>query len=280
MKRIWSGLLCLMMLLGCSASGQPQGEEYELYFRARDLETVSGEDALVTRPLYLDYAPQGVEELAQVLMEALLEGPEDPLLQSTLPDGMEMLSLTVDGSQATVDLDTAYRTLSGVELALADYAIVLTLTQLPQIYYVKITVRGEELSYRSQQVLTARDVFRIPSEDVVSTVAAALYFPNEEGTLVAETRQLEIYEGETQVGTLVWALEDGPQEEGLLPIMPEGFGVTSVWMEEDTCYVNFSSATITEEVDLALIQESIDRSLRSLQSVNEVLFLVDGEFLR
>lgn len=39
-----------------------------------------------------------------------------------------------------------------MELSLADYAITLTLTQLPDVARVRITVLGEELDYRSRQV--------------------------------------------------------------------------------------------------------------------------------
>ena len=109
-----------------------------------------------------------------MLMQELLAGPQDETLRSTIPAGTALLSLDMEGSRALVDLSTPYGTLSGVALTLADQAITLTLTQLPDIMSVKITVRGRELAYREKQVFAARDVLLAPEGDVVSTVDVML----------------------------------------------------------------------------------------------------------
>ncbi len=156
---------------------------------------------------------------------------------------------------------------------------VFALTQLEEISSVKITVRGQELAYREKKVFQSRDVLLSPKEDVVATVQALLYFPDEEGGLQAEERMLDLFEGDTQVGAVARALEMGPETKGLSAIFPEGFRVRNLWLEEQTCYVNFSSLLLgylLEENEQVL--ESLCRSLCSLESVNEVRFLVDGEF--
>ena len=93
-----------------------------------------------------------------------------------------------------------------MELTLADQAITLTLTQLPDILSVQITVRGQELAYRSKQVFTARDVLVAPEGDVVGTAEVTLYFPDESGVLQPEERTLELYEGDTQVSAGRWKM--------------------------------------------------------------------------
>ena len=55
----------------------------------------------------------------------------------------------------------------------------------------------------------------------------------------------------------------------------------SVWLDQPVCYVNLSSAIVreleeTEAVPLAL--QALARSLCSLDTVEEVQFLVDGEY--
>lgn len=82
-------------------------------------------------------------ELAEYLVTELLAGPEDAALTSAIPEETTLLSLELDGTRAKVDLSSRYRLLSGVALALADYAITLTLTQLPEISAVSVTVRGQ-----------------------------------------------------------------------------------------------------------------------------------------
>ena len=64
--------------------------------------------------------------------------------------------------------------------------------------------------------------------------------------------------------------------------LPEGFQVKSVWLEEATCYVNLSSALLEglEDGAVRTALRALESSLRSLDAVEEVRFLVDGEFRR
>lgn len=66
-------------------------------------------------------------------------------------------------------MTSGYGGLSGVALTLADYAVTLTLTQLPEISTVSVTVRGRELGYRGSQVFAPDDVLLSTTEDVVDT---------------------------------------------------------------------------------------------------------------
>ena len=289
MKRLTAALCALLVLLsGCTyaavASRQEQ-ESYALYFRERELSAAPGGDALRAEQAYL---PDSVDrddtlQVAQALMEELLDGPLDETLRSPFPAGTALLSLALEGGRAVVDLSSAYGTLSGVSLTLADYAIALTLAQLPEISEVRITVRGQELAYRASQRFRPRDVLFTTTEDVVSTVTAVLYFLNGEGALTPEERTLDLYEGDTQVYAVARALENGPESKELSAVMPEGFRVKSVWLEEDVCYVNLSSAMLEglpQKTELQTAVYSLAKSLCSLDTVSEVRFLVDGEFAK
>lgn len=272
----------LLAICGCAygAATSQQGTPYDLFFVEADLSAVPGGDALRAETVYLEEGKEP-RELAEALMERLLAGPSDTTLKNPIPAGTELLSLELKGAQALVDLTSAYRSLSGVELTLADYAITLTLTQLPQIAVVSITVRGQELAYRDIQTFTPRDVLLSSNEDVIGTVLATLYFLDEENALAAEERTLDLYEGDTQTSAVVRALETGPEDRSLHPVQPEGFQVKSTWLEEDVCYVNLSSTqleTLPEDADLGLTLEALARSLCSLDTVDEVRFLVDGDF--
>lgn len=285
MKKLLPLLLCagvLLGLCGCvlTVADSRQGTPYKLYFLEADLAEAPGGDALRTETVYLEDGME-TQELAQTLMQCLLEGPRDTTLISPIPSGTELLSLELNGAHAKVDLTSSYRALSGVALTLADYAITLTLTQLPQIAVVGITVRGQELAYRDSQTFTARDVLLSSNEDVIGTVPVTLYFLNESGALAPEERTLDLYEGDTQVGAVVRALEEGPEDRSLHMAQPENFQVKSTWLEEDVCYVNLSSSqleTLEEGEDLSAALEALARSLCSLDTVEEVRFLVDGDF--
>lgn len=285
MKRLLSLLLCavtVLCLCGCALEGSDlqQGSPYDLYFVEADLRSVPGGDALRAETVYLEEGME-LQELAETLVECLLAGPTDTTLENPIPAGTSLLSVELKGAQAVVDLSSAYRSLSGVALSLADYAITLTLTQLPQIAVVNITVRGQELAYRDSQIFTARDVLLTSNEDVIDRVTVTLYFLDEAGDLAPEEQTLDLYEGDTQVSAVARALEVGPESRDLQAVQPEGFQVKSVWLEEDVCYVNLSSSqleNLPEDADLSVSLRALAMSLCSLDTVTEVRFLVDGDF--
>lgn len=278
MRRWLVGLLCALLLSGCGGTAANEGG-YDLYFQEKDLRAAAGDGVLRTETVQLQ--EESTEQLAHALMEALLAGPSDETLKNTIPAGTSLLSLELDGSRAVVDLSSPYQTLSGISLTLADQAVTLTLTQLPDILSVQITVRGQELAYRGKQIFTGRDVLLAPEGDVVGTAEVTLYFPDESGVLLPEGRTLELYEGDTLLDTVVQALEGGPLDEDLSAAFPAGFRPKAVWQEGEVCYVNLSSGLLPElpidgSVDMAL--SALAQSLCALDTVEETRFLVDGEF--
>ena len=258
MKKRWIAVLLCAALLAAFGWGQPrisgEGETYALYFLEADLSDAPGGDALRAEPLYIESGEvRDTRELAEYLVTELLAGPEDAALTSAIPEETTLLSLELDGTRAKVDLSSRYRLLSGVALALADYAITLTLTQLPEISAVSVTVRGQPLAYRDRQIFTARDVLFSSNEDVIDTLNATLYFLDETGGLTPVEMTLDLYEGDTQAGAVVKALLEGTEEKDWLSAIPEGFQVTSVRLEESTCYVDLPTAALPglpEEADL------------------------------
>ena len=273
-KRLCLAFLLLLPLLlaGCRRE-EPARTAYDLYFQEADLTYSAGESPFRTETVYLyDAETDAAPRLAEALVRELLKGPADETLKSTFPAGTTLLSLEIEGDRARVDLSPSYESLSGVALTLADSAIAMTLSQVPEVSSVQITVRGRELAYRDRQVLNLRELLLTPEEDVVSTVEARLYFLNQEGRLTAAEQILDLYEGDTQVSAVAKALEGRPEGRDLLSPLPEGFQVKSVWLEEDICYVNLSSAALEGLADHA--------ARAALQALEEVRFLVDGEFRR
>lgn len=281
-------LICLLVLpvlllsAGCRRE-EPPRTAYQLYFQEADLTYSAGDSPFRTETVYLyDEETDTAPRLAAALMNELLKGPADETLKSALPAGTSLLSLEIDGDRARVDLSPSYESLSGVALTLADSAVAMTLSQVPEVSSVQITVRGRELAYRERQVLNIRELLLTPEEDVVSTVDALLFFLDQEGRLTAVEQTLDLYEGDTQVSAVARALEAKPEGLDLASPLPEGFQVKSVWLEEDICYVNLSSALLEglENGALQTALRALEDSLSSLDAVEEVRFLVDGEFRR
>ena len=257
MKKRWIAVLLCAALLAAFGWGQPrisgEGETYDLYFLEADLSDAPGGDALRAEPLYIESGEvRDTRELAEYLVTELLAGPEDAALTSAIPEETTLLSLELDGTRAKVDLSSRYRLLSGVALA-----------------------------YRDRQIFTARDVLFSSNEDVIDTLNATLYFLDETGGLTPVEMTLDLYEGDTQAGAVVKALLEGTEEKDWLSAIPEGFQVTSVRLEESTCYVDLPTAALPglpEGADLSLALRALADSLLSLRAVEEVRYLVDGEF--
>lgn len=287
MRRIISIVLALCLTLALSGCGVARLRQEEsglkLYYCPADLSHLSGGDALCYATVPWDTLPDGDRqervEAALALLMADREGFESPI-----PAGTRLLGCTVLGGTVWVDFSETYGQLSGMDLTTADYCVTLTLTQLEGVHVVRITVAGRELAYRDTNLLLAGDVLLTSTDDVVRSLAVQLYFPDGEGTLTAEDRLLNLYEGQSRAGVVVDALLAGPESDALLPLAPEGFAVVSVRLDDEMCYLNLSAESAALLPEDAAAQETVllglVRSLRSVEGVSAVQFLVDGEYSR
>ena len=277
-------LICLFFTaLLSEEDASPNEGGYALFFVADDLSTVQGGDAIVSELVQIGGAEtMPTAELCAALVEKLLEAPSSEGMRSAVPNGTTLLSVTLDERCATVDLSAAYNRLSGVELSLADYCITLTLAQLPQVGSVRVYVSGNEISYRDRQTFFADEALLSATENDVRSFSANLYFyDTTTGTLGAELRAITMQEGERRLETLWNALSEGPRSEKLLPLLPEGFEILSIRVEEDVCYVNLPAAAqelmSTDITQTSMAMESLVRTICALDTVQSVQFLVDGE---
>ena len=143
-------LAAMALLAGCGAHPL-EGREYPVYFLNQDED---GVQALKAENRTLD--PE--TEVVEGLLQAILSGPESETLTNVIPASVSLRGWTLQNGLLTVDLSGSYGTLSGIDLTLADYSIVLTLSQLEEVEAVMITVEGQVLAYRDHQRLTTEDV--------------------------------------------------------------------------------------------------------------------------
>ncbi len=285
MKRILIGLLAALTLwsaAGCAmARRAPEGETLGIYYAA-DPDSVLGGDILAAAQV--DWSGQAElppEEQGRLALELLLGGCRAEGFVSPLPRGTQLLNCRVDGGRAEVDFSAAYGQLSGMELSVADYCVTLTLTQIGGIYSVHILVNGQELAYRKNSVFLASDALLSSTDDVVRSFTARLYFTGPDGQLAGEDRLLTLYEGQTRAAVVMDALLSGPEDPELQPVLPEGFAVLGLRMENALCYLNLPSSDEAllppDAAGQEQIVRSVVRSLCSLSGVSEVQILVDGE---
>lgn len=144
----------LLLLAGCGVP-QAQEESYQVYFRAQE-----GEAALVAEARCLPPGSDPVEGLIALL----LAGPEGEGLIRAIPSSVTLRGTALENGLLTVDFSGRYASLSGIDLTLADYSIVQTLTQVEGVEAVTITAEGEPIPYRDHQRLTAAEAWMFQGE--------------------------------------------------------------------------------------------------------------------
>lgn len=147
-KGFWALLLTVLLLSACTGA-EPEGS-YPVYFRAME-----GEEALAAEYRIL---PEDMEPVEGLLL-CLLDGPQGEGLSRAIPSGVSLREVRLEKGLVSVDFSTRYASLSGIDLTLADFSVVRTLSQLPEVEQVVITVDGGDIPYRDHQCFTAADAW-------------------------------------------------------------------------------------------------------------------------
>ena len=143
-------ILLLLLCLGLAAC-TGDAETVSVWYGVADheaMKSVAAEEIAV---------PEGKTPLDTAL-EALFAEPEDSTLYCPAPEGVVVRSAELEDGLLTLDLSAAYGELAGLELSIANACIVLTLTDLPEVEAVRITVRGEPLPFQEEQVLSRDNI--------------------------------------------------------------------------------------------------------------------------
>ncbi len=141
-------LLGTLLLPGCGSGGSDTG--VLLYFCTAP-ETEHG-PALQSQP-YTGLSSPGVEEL----VDALLAGPTQWGLVSPFPQGLSLQSWELEDGLLTLNFSEQYGGLADVSLTLADYCLVLTLSQVEGVDTVQIQSAGHTYHSRSHQTMKAEE---------------------------------------------------------------------------------------------------------------------------
>ena len=285
MRRCLALLCAVMVLTLCGCGGVSNGSREETFhlFYPTGKDADRGGDIISSVAVgWEQEKDEDAEKQARRAVELLLADHPERGYKSPVPGDTQLQECFVSGGVARLDFSENYGQLSGMDLSVADYCITLTLSQIPGIYMVSITVDGQELAYRDKNIFTSDDVLLTSTEDVVRALQVQLYFPDQSGVLTPESRVLTLYEGENQADVLLDALLAGPESEELLPLLPEGFAARAVRQEDGVCYVNLPGEDDRLLPDGEAAQEQIllgiVRSLHSLESVEQVQFLRDSEW--
>lgn len=269
MKRMTAMLLlvtCIFLLFGCGKNKE--------------------ETAL---RLYLPDMSADEELITEVIIEKDFHGRSTAggFLDELLPlMGLgEMYRYTRDGDAIWIDLPADDEDRSGIDRALIQSCIVLTLLQVEGVERVGVTEEGAPYVGTKHVLLTEKDMLFAGAEEAPREMTVELYFPRLSGRgLGVEVRQLTLSEDAELYTTVTQALLAGPESSGLFALFPEELELLDAHVEDGICYVNFSVALLDggmenpAEQDLLLY--SIVDTLGNLDTVRAVQVLVEGEVLK
>ena len=282
MRKIGSLLLffaCAVLLAACGKHRDGNVVVYPVYY-------VSNSETKVEMHEH-EMQAESEEDMLQELMDCLSTVPDKLEYKAPLSMGFQVLGVNVQEGKLQINVDSAYKTMPPTTEVLVRAAIVRTLTQLPNISYVGITVDGQQLYDNAGESVgwMSADQFIDNDGNEINTYELTrikLYFANADGDkLIAAYREKHYSTNTPLERFVVEELISGPsgQVPGLYPTVNPETKIINVMTKDGICYVNFDSSflTVVNNVSTELAVYSIVDSLVELSNINKVQILVNGE---
>ena len=282
-RRFWLllGMLFFPVLLmtGCSHAEQ-KGTAVDISYLNKK------ETKLVAETHYLESTD--TKDMIVEVLTLLCSVPDNKELKATLTSGINIITYSYDGEQGIVSLGEKYKELSGTTEVLTRAALVRSLTNIPDVNYVMLTVNGESLTDLSGNAIGAMtaDMFvnnaGTQVEKVESKVTLRLYFANETGDgLVAVNRELTHNADLSNVPMeklVVEQLISGPASDETFPTVSPDTKLVNITVKDGVCYLTFDSTMLTavNNVTTDVTIYSIVNSLVELSNINKVQISIDG----
>ena len=278
-------LMLAVISIGCS-SEEKQGTAIDISYLNKK------ETKLVTETHYLESTD--TKDMIVEVLKLLCAVPDNKELKATLTSGINIITYSYDGEQVIVSLGEKYKELSRTTEVLTRAALVRSLTNIPGINYVMLTVNGEaltDLSGNAIGIMTA-DMFvdnaGTQVETVESKVNLRLYFANETGDgLIAVNRELTHNADVSNVPMeklVVEQLISGPANNETFPTISSDTKLVNITVKDGVCYLTFNSAILTtvNNVTTDVTIYSIVNSLVELSNINKEQISIednkDGKF--
>ena len=282
MKKIVKLLLFFLCLLGLTSCGQEQQDNANIY----SIYYVSNSETKVEIHEYVMQSDSEEEQL-QELIDCLSAVPDKLEYKAPLSMGFQVLSVSVEEGKVLLDVSAAYKELPATTEGLVRAAIVRTLTQLPHIDYVGITVEGTQLYDNIGELVGWMNAERFINNDgneinTYELIKVKLYFANADGDkLIAAYREKHYSTNTPLERFVVEELIAGPsgQVTGIYPTINSETKIINVMTKDGICYVNLDASFLTVEnnVSTEVAVYSIVNSLVELSNVNKVQILINGE---
>ena len=282
MKKALAALFLAAVCLlsgGCGDSEDPDAVVYQVYYVSKSETKVEMHPHQMTS--------KDPESYMAELMVCLSVQPEKLEYKAPFAMGFQILDMKLEDEKLQIDVDAAYKELPVTTEVLVRAAVVRTLTQLPDVSFVMITVEGSQLYDNNGAPVGLMNAEQFIANDgnEINTYELAkvrLYFAGESGTeLIAAYREKHYSTNTPMERFVVEELIAGPsgQIEGLYPSINPGTKIVNVMTKDGVCYVNLDEnfLNVVNNVSTDVSIYSIVNSLVELSNINKVQILINGE---
>lgn len=280
MKRVIALLMAGLLFLCSGCAGQHESGKVKLDFYYRVSSDTPSGSALTTETRYLE------SDSIPAVIEALLKGPiKESGTMRTFPENVRLRSYAMNEGILTLDLSEAFGTLSGYDLMLAQYCIVLTMSQLENVTGISLTVDGKKVPDGASGILTTTNAVFTGEIQDPDTISSQLYFPTKKGAGMGVEYRVITVNSTDAVGQSQGVLNElmaGPKEPELSPCLGVGsMQVSSI--QGNVCNVSIDEVAlgnlIADDSTFELKLYSIVNSLTELDDIDKVVFLLHGELI-
>lgn len=260
-----------------SVPAKKQSETVSLYFLD------SSKTKLVEEKREIEPMPD--LELMRHLAELLIEGPKDSVEKKrAIPQETSVLSVSINGSIATVDFSSEFYGQTDADSSLAAATVVKTLCDTDRASKVIILVEGQALLGSGNVALGALgsdDIVYDGSQSANNNIIISLYFADKSGhSLQLETRSVKQNDKEPLEKLAVTELINGPQTDAQR-LIPQETKLLSVEVKEGTCFVNLSKDFVDKHQPGSSAETltiySIVNTLTEFSNISKVQFLIEGQ---
>lgn len=279
----WTGILlllaCMLLFGACGKRKEEIENVFQVYY-------VSNSETKVEMHSHVMEADTPEAQLKE-LMECLEVYPEKLEYKAPFAMGFQVKGYTLAEGNLQIDVSEAYKELPPITEILVRAAVVRTLTQLPEVSRVMITVEGSPLLDRKENAVGWMNAEQFIDNDgnEINTYEEArirLYFADESGTkLIAADREKHYSTNTPLERFVVEELIAGPsgRVEGLYPSINPNTKIVNVMTKDGICYVNLDEnfLAVVNNVSTDVSVYAIVNSLVELSNINKVQILINGE---
>lgn len=228
-------LLVIGIMTGCREQEQKKG--YTVYY-------VNPDRTKLTEASY-EPSAENFDEMMNELLGQLIQAPSGSI--SAFPE-----SVTVNGYERgidalRIDFSKEYYEMDHITEVLLRAAVIKTISQIPGVTKIMITVDGEQLVDQNKEPIPAMDAanFIDTKEGGINSYQYAnltFYFSDKTGEkLVAETREVHYSSNTILAQVIVEQLKKGPESSEAKTILSSDVKLLSVNVNDGICTLNFDS---------------------------------------